>query len=106
MPANNRVYIALAAFLVVLFFFLWPSNNKSDYDYNPSSKPGVTETEPEENPGRVLPPVGPKNDKWVVVTTINYPTDAIEALASIPGWRVVVVADKYVHTCYIYLSLC
>lgn len=33
-------------------------------------------------------------DKWIVVTTINYPTQALKKLAIIPGWRLVVVADK------------
>jgi hypothetical protein len=35
-----------------------------------------------------------KNDKWIVVTTINYPTPAIQKLAKIDGWKVVVVGDK------------
>ena len=34
-----------------------------------------------------------KHDKWIVVTTINYPTDTIKKLAVAPGWKVVVVAD-------------
>ena len=34
-----------------------------------------------------------KHDKWIVVTTINYPTDTIRKLAAAPGWKVVVVAD-------------
>jgi hypothetical protein len=32
--------------------------------------------------------------KWIVVTTINYPTQAIKKLSSLPGWNVVIVADK------------
>ena len=31
--------------------------------------------------------------RWVVVTTINAPTDAIKKLAALPDWRVVVVGD-------------
>lgn len=31
--------------------------------------------------------------KWIVVTTVNYPTDTIKTLARVPGWRTVVVAD-------------
>ncbi len=37
-----------------------------------------------------------KADNWIVVTTINRPTDAIRTLAQLPNWKVVVVADKYV----------
>lgn len=33
-------------------------------------------------------------DKWIVVTTIQHPTDPVKKLASIPGWRLVVVGDK------------
>jgi len=33
-------------------------------------------------------------DKWVVVTTIQYPTSALEKLAKLKDWRLVVVADK------------
>jgi hypothetical protein len=34
------------------------------------------------------------NDQWIIVTTINYPTDAIRKLVSQTDWRVVAVADK------------
>lgn len=33
-------------------------------------------------------------DKWIVVTTIQYPTSALEKLAKLPGWKLVVVGDK------------
>uniref|UniRef100_A0A914VVM8 Uncharacterized protein n=1 Tax=Plectus sambesii TaxID=2011161 RepID=A0A914VVM8_9BILA len=39
-----------------------------------------------------------QSDKWIVVTTINYPTDAVKALAEQTGWRVVIVADKKTPT--------
>lgn len=31
---------------------------------------------------------------WVVITTINYPTQTVRTLAKAPGWKLVVVADK------------
>ena len=31
--------------------------------------------------------------RWIVVTTVNYPTEIIKRLAAAPGWKVVVVAD-------------
>jgi len=34
------------------------------------------------------------NDKWIVITSINYPTKAVEKLASLEDWNVVIVADK------------
>lgn len=33
-------------------------------------------------------------DKWIVVTTIQYPTEELKKLAALPGWRLVVVGDK------------
>ena len=34
-----------------------------------------------------------RHSKWIVVTTVNYPTETIQRLATVPGWRLVVVAD-------------
>ena len=34
------------------------------------------------------------SNQWIVITSINAPTQAIKKLASIPGWNVIVVADK------------
>jgi hypothetical protein len=33
------------------------------------------------------------NERWIVITTIAYPTSAVIALAAETGWRVVIVAD-------------
>ncbi|XP_041376329.1 probable glycosyltransferase STELLO1 isoform X1 [Gigantopelta aegis] len=38
--------------------------------------------------------LGSAFDKWIVVTTIFSPTDDVKFLAKIPGWKVVVVADR------------
>ena len=43
-------------------------------------------------------PVVAIENKWVIVTTINYPTRALEKLASLPDWHVVVVGDKKTPT--------
>jgi len=40
-----------------------------------------------------LAPREARADRWVVVTTINAPTEAVARLAALPGWRVVVVGD-------------
>eukprot|EP00884_Botryococcus_braunii_P006898 jgi/Botrbrau1/16209/Bobra.314_2s0003.1 len=44
--------------------------------------------------GTALPSNTTLPEKWIVVTSINRPTPSIEHLASLPGWQVVVVADK------------
>ena len=35
-----------------------------------------------------------KKSQWIVITTINYPTKAIEKLAQFKDWQVVIVGDK------------
>jgi hypothetical protein len=44
--------------------------------------------------GPLAAAAGPRGDKWIVLTTINAPTDAVARLAALPGWRVVVVGDS------------
>lgn len=39
-------------------------------------------------------PTKDKHSKWVVITTINYPTDTVKRLSRSPGWRVVIVTDQ------------
>ena len=34
-----------------------------------------------------------KHDKWIVITSINYPTSDVKKLAKIPGWKMVMVGD-------------
>lgn len=42
--------------------------------------------------------LAPANQKlqsnWVVITTINHPTQTVTTIAKAAGWKVVVVADK------------
>ncbi len=37
------------------------------------------------------------HDKWIVVTTINYPTPALEKLAKLKDWQLDIVGDKKTH---------
>lgn len=46
-----------------------------------------------EIPRRSSPPVEEIHEKWIVITTINAPTDDVKKLADIEGWKVVVVGD-------------
>jgi hypothetical protein len=34
------------------------------------------------------------SERWIVVTSINSPTESIKKLASLAGWKIVVVGDK------------
>lgn len=40
-----------------------------------------------------LPPAEDMHDKWIVITTVNSPTEDVKKLAKIDGWKVVVVGD-------------
>ena len=42
---------------------------------------------------KVPPPAGETYDKWIVVTSIASPTEQVQKLSKIQGWKLVVVAD-------------
>ncbi|XP_072044525.1 uncharacterized protein [Amphiura filiformis] len=46
----------------------------------------------------------PVCDNWAVVTTINYPSNAVKNMASFPNWCLVIVADTKTPPESIYLS--
>ena len=46
-----------------------------------------------EIPRKPTPPEKQMNHKWIVVTTINSPTEDVKKLAAMKGWKVVVVGD-------------
>ena len=46
-----------------------------------------------EIPKKPTPPDEGMNEKWIVVTTINSPTEDVKKLSAIDGWKVVVVGD-------------
>ena len=54
--------------------------------------------------GRALRDPTLQADKWIVVTTIRSPTDAVRALAQQSGWKVVVVGDKKTPKTWRYIS--
>ena len=46
-----------------------------------------------EIPRKPAPPAKEIHDKWIVLTTVNSPTEDVKKLARIEGWKVVVVGD-------------
>ena len=46
-----------------------------------------------EIPRKPTPPEKQMNHKWIVVTTINSPTEDVRKLAAVEGWKVIVVGD-------------
>ena len=47
----------------------------------------------EKIPRKSSPPLEELHDKWIVLTTVSYPTEDVKRLAKIDGWKVVVVGD-------------
>ena len=47
---------------------------------------------------KIKPKPSPKaedmNDRWIVLTSVNAPTNDVKKLAAIEGWKVVVVGDN------------
>ena len=58
----------------------------------------ATEIKWKEIPRKPAPSAEEMNDKWIVVTTINSPTEDVKKLAAIEGWKVVVVGDTKTPT--------
>ena len=44
--------------------------------------------------GKSSPDARPYSDKWIVITTIQLPTDAVRTMAAQAGWKVVAVGDQ------------
>jgi hypothetical protein len=42
----------------------------------------------------LLPLYSLSQDKWIIVTTINYPTEALKKLAKLNDWQLLVIGDK------------
>ena len=51
------------------------------------------------------PPANEMHDKWIVITTINSPTEDVKKLAGIEGWKVVVVGDTKTPADWRYLNI-
>lgn len=41
-----------------------------------------------------LPPVGQIRKRWIVITTIQGPTDAVRRFADVSGWQLLIIGDK------------
>jgi len=85
----SRLFIYLAIImLLLLLFFMYPGRTTitlSDplASVTPSSPEALQDLAPKE-----------KKDKWIVITTINPPTDAMRKFASLPEWQLLVVGDE------------
>jgi len=100
--------VSAAAISLVISMYVY-LNRESEMPY-----PVSVLNRPKEFPGQI-PPVLELNPcgttrKFVVITTINYPTDSVKKLASLKDWCVIVVGDAktprdWEWTNCVYLSL-
>lgn len=77
------------ASLAIAFGFMWYISSGLETTPETNELKSIKLVVPKER----LKPIEETNDKWVVVTSINYPTEAVRVWAALPGWKVVVVGD-------------
>ena len=70
-----------------------PKDSLVDWKTVQKSKQLTADINWEDIPRKPAPPAEDIHDKWIVVTTINSPTEDVKKLAGIEGWKVVVVGD-------------
>ena len=86
--ARNKIILILLCAAYFLFV------NKSFYDLNPKTNYSIVKNLAAKPAGKIL--LAPtKCEKWIVITTISWPTNHVKYIRdSSMGWCVVVVADK------------
>ena len=70
-----------------------PKDSLVDWKTVQKSKQLTADINWKDIPRKPGPPAEDIHDKWIVVTTINSPTEDVKKLAGIEGWKVVVVGD-------------
>ncbi|EPB66617.1 hypothetical protein ANCCEY_14291 [Ancylostoma ceylanicum] len=84
----NRRAQALLTIIIVLLILTFYRD-----DYMSSQHP-IPDTITETSTGQKYKLPTPVSNKWIVVTSINYPSKDVKRLASLKGWNLVVVADR------------
>ncbi|GFN84256.1 conserved uncharacterized protein [Plakobranchus ocellatus] len=85
MVKNNAIKLILA--LCIVFVIVSCTVLSCYYSTNEASDDEALEIP------APLKPEGVQFEKWIVITTLSPPTDDVKFLASLSGWRVVVVGD-------------
>lgn len=67
--------------------------SKIDWELSPLMRNLTTNVNWKDIPRKSAPPAEEMHDKWIIVTSINPPTDDVKKLAAIEGWKVVIVGD-------------
>ena len=70
-----------------------PKESLVDWRIVQRSKQLSTDIDWKKIPRKPAPASEDLHDKWIVVTSINSPTEDVKKLAAIEGWKVVVVGD-------------
>lgn len=79
---------ALAA--VIFVIYLYSGSGSSIWSASPTRGFSFVGYKPRELAGI---PKSAMHDKWIVITSINYPTTDVKKLAKIPGWKIVMIGD-------------
>ncbi|XP_001627412.2 probable glycosyltransferase STELLO1 [Nematostella vectensis] len=93
------IFTAIVLQVFVFYYFYTCSEHVSSNDSNAQWKRvkriprQATEVNWESVKRNQAPPKDEMYDKWIIITTINEPTEDVKKLASIEGWKVVVVGD-------------
>ena len=72
---------------------IMPKQSLVDWGTVVQSKQLNTDIDWKKVPRKPSPSNEDMHDKWIVLTTINSPTEDVKKLAKIDGWKVVVVGD-------------
>ena len=70
-----------------------PEDSKIDWKVQHLTRKLTTDIDWTKIPRKLAPAAEDLHDKWIVVTSINSPTEDVKKLAAIEGWKVVVVGD-------------
>lgn len=83
-----RILIVISLAIVILYVihrgFASIGLDSSDFSFESYSVPSND---------KLRIPESEKHDKWIVITSVNYPTADVKKLAAIPGWKMVMVGD-------------
>ena len=85
--------VLLVVFMVSLLGYIHYQYSSGDFKSTERRRGTAAYIDWKSIPKNKLPPAEQLHDKWVVLTTINEPTNDVKKLADIEGWRVVVVGD-------------
>ena len=87
-PRTRRFYVLLLLLVLIIMFYNFHSLKLTIYDGDVTREIDWLNIKPMNRP-----PDHELHDKWIIITTINPPTDDVKKLSTLKDWKVVVVGD-------------